>query len=381
VIADAARLRQVLLNLVGNALKFTPAGRVMIDVRMAAKDRIRLAISDTGIGLNRLQQAQLFQPFVQADAGTTRTYGGTGLGLAISKRLIELMNGTVGVDSEPDRGSLFWCEIPLVREVGEATERVVLGLSGHAVLVIDGDDERREAIIEMLKAAGLSTTGSMTPPPSVEGLLAVLIDDRVPAADLALNRWAKTDPGVMRILLTSLVSNQSGTPRREPLTGELHLRKPIRADTVLEALIPGGTRRIQPRTPLPQRVITPLPVRGAILLVDDNYVSLRQSEIHLQNLGCVVITAVDGVQALQRANERTFDLIILDLQLADLAAEQILTALRGGTGPSRATPVIGMSATASDDTLEHLRSAGMNALVPKPVTTTALEALVEKWIP
>ena len=148
----------------------------------------------------------------------------------------------------------------------------------------------------------------------IAGLLAVLIDDHIPAVDGMLDSWARSDPAVVRILLTSLISNTSGNPRREARAGELHLRKPLRADTVLEALIPGGTRRMQPRTPLPQRIITPLPARGAVLLVDDNYVSLRATEIYLQNLGCVVITAVDGVQALQRAHERTFDLIILDQQ-------------------------------------------------------------------
>ena len=380
VIADAARIRQVLLNLVGNALKFTPAGRVILDVRMVTRERLRFEVRDTGIGMNRLQQAQLFQPFVQADAGTTRTYGGTGLGLAISKRLVELMNGTVGVESEPDRGSQFWCELPVVRDSEVTTQRVRLGLVGHAVMVIDGDDERREAIVEMLAASGLAVTGSNTPPPSIAHLLAVLIDDRVPAAHTTLDRWAASDPGVVRILMTSLVSNHSGNRRREALVGEQHLRKPLRADTVLEALIPGGTRQIQPRTPLPQNSLTPLPAKGAVLLVDDNYVSLRASESHLQNLGCIVITAVDGVQALQRANERTFDLIILDLQLADLAAEQMLSALRGGTGPSRETPVIGMSATASADTVDHLRQTGMNDFVAKPVAAITLDAIVKRWL-
>ena len=300
--------------------------------------------------------------------------------MAISKRLIELMNGTVGVESEPDRGSQFWCELPVVRDSAQMTERVVVGLAGHAVMVIDGDDERREAIIEMLVASGLSVTGSNSPPPAIAGFLAVLIDDRVSGAHTALNRWALSDPAVVRILMTSLVSNHSGNPRREALVGEQHLRKPLRADTVLEALIPGGTRRIQPRTPLQHTSITPLPAKGAVLLVDDNYVSLRASESHLQNFGCVVITAVDGVQALQRANERTFDLIILDLQLADLAAEQMLIALRGGSGPSRETPVIGMSATASTDTVDHLRHTGMNDFVTKPVAAITLEAMVKRWL-
>jgi signal transduction histidine kinase/CheY-like chemotaxis protein len=380
VVADAARIRQVLLNLVGNALKFTPSGRVVLDVSMVTDERIRLAVRDTGIGMNILQQAQLFQPFMQADAGTTRTYGGTGLGLAISKRLIELMNGTVGVTSEPERGSVFWCELPLMRDESLATERTISGISGHTVAVIDGDVERREAVVEMLTAAGLTVDNAAVLPSSLHGLLAVLIDDRVPLAAETLDRWAATDPSVMRIFLTSLSITATSAPRREPLAGEIHIRKPIRADTILEALVPGGTRRLQPRTSLPQRIVTPLPTLGSVLLVDDNYVSLRAAEELLQNLGYTVITAVDGVQALQRAGEVRFNLIILDVQLADMTVENILSALRGGTGPSSWTRVIGLSATSSPDAMGRLRQIGIEECMTKPVTSAALADVVKRSI-
>jgi len=210
-------------------------------------------------------------------------------------------------------------------------------------------------------------------------MLAVLIDDRVPLAERALERWTPSDPGVLRIFVTSLVSNSAATQRREATAGEIPLRKPLRADTLFEALSPGGTRRPQPRTPLPQRIFTPLPDRGTVLRVDDNYVSLRAAEIHLQNLGCTVITAVDGVQAMQCMSEGAFSFIILDVQLADVAAGQILTALRGGDGPNRDTPVIGMSATTSPEAIATLRATGMDDFLAKPVTANALEALVERW--
>ncbi len=380
VVADAARIRQVLLNLVGNALKFTPAGRVELDVSMITPERMRLAVSDTGIGMNPLQQAQLFQPFVQADAGTTRTYGGTGLGLAISKRLVELMNGVVGVISEPEHGSLFWCELPLLRDGNLDTERNIIGLAGHQVLVIDGDDGRREAVVEMLAAAGMTVISAAEPPPSLPGLLAVLIDDRVATASEALDRWSTSDANVMRILLTSLAHNTSGVPRREPLAGEMHIRKPIRADTLLEALIPGGTRRLQPRTSLPQRISTPLPTLGSVLLVDDNYVSLRAAEELLQNLGYSVVTAVDGVQALQRAREGRFNLIIMDVRLTDVSVEHILSGLRGGTGPSATARVIGLTAHSSPDTMDRLHHIGIDECLTKPVTAAALEEVVKRWI-
>jgi signal transduction histidine kinase/CheY-like chemotaxis protein len=380
VVADAARIRQVLLNLVGNALKFTPSGRVVLEVSMVTDERIRLAVRDTGIGMNILQQAQLFQPFMQADAGTTRTYGGTGLGLAISKRLIELMKGAVGVTSEPERGSVFWCELPLMRDESLASERAITRLAGHVVAVIDSDVERREAMVEMLTAAGLTVDHATDPPSSLHGLLAVLIDDLVPLAAEALDRWAASDANVMRILLTSLSITATGGPRREPLAGEIHIRKPIRADTILEALVPGGTRRLQPRTPLPQRLITPLPTLGLVLVVDDNYVSLRAAEELLQSLGYTVVTAVDGVQALQRASEVRFHLIILDVQLADMSAENILSSLRGGTGPSSWTRVIGLSATSSPEALSRLRHIGIEECMTKPVTSAALADVVKRWI-
>lgn len=380
VVVDAARIRQVLLNLVGNAVKFTPVGRVSLDISLAGPDRLRLAISDTGIGLNPAQLTQLFQPFVQAEAGTTRTYGGTGLGLAISKRLVELMQGTIGVDSQPEHGSLFWFELPLARDGAMPTERVVAGLAGQSALVIDSDDQRRAALSELLTAAGMIVQMAAVPPETVAGLVAVLIDDHVPGAHAALARWTISDPAVQRILFTSLGSAVAGGQRREPGNGELHIRKPAHADALLEALLPGGTRRLQPRTPLPATRATMHPARGTILLVDDNYVSLRLTEQLLHNLGCQVVTAVDGVQTLTLAAETAFDAILLDNRLSDLAADQILAALRGGTGPNRRTPVIALSATADADEIERLRQAGMNEMLTKPVTAAHLQALVERFL-
>ena len=371
MVADAGRLRQILLNLVGNAVKFTSEGRIIVDV--SRHDGIvRIAVSDTGIGLTPAQRERLFQPFVQAEEVTTRTYGGTGLGLAISRHLAELMHGTVGVESVQGSGSVFWCELPLEVDGSMPSERVVPGLSGHAVLVVDPDEQRRETLVELLASTGLRAEGTDRPPAAVDGLLAVLIDDRTPFAADLLARWGRESPLVRRIALVSLSPGRS-----LQVPGVPQLRKPVHADALFEMLAPGGTRRLQPRTPPPDD--PPQPTRGTVLLADDHYVSLHQTESLLRAAGFAVVTAVDGVEALHRAAERSFDLFLVDSQLTDLDAAQLVTALRTGDGPNRRTPVVAMGGSATSAENLRLIGSGVDDLLERPLVKPALLSALERW--
>lgn len=371
MVADAGRLRQILLNLVGNAVKFTSEGRVMVEVTRR-DGLVRIAVSDTGIGLTPAQRERLFQPFVQAEEVTTRTYGGTGLGLAISRHLAELMHGTIGVESVQGSGSVFWCELPLEVDGSLPSEKIVPGLSGHAVLVVDTDRERREALVELLASTGLHADGTDRPPAAVDGLLAVLIDDRTPFAADLLARWGRESPSVRRIALVALSPGRSLQVPGVPL-----LRKPVHADALFELLAPGGTRRLQPRTPTPDE--HPQPTRGTVLLADDHYVSLHQTEALLRAAGYAVVTAVDGVEALHRAAERGFDLFLVDSQLTDLDATQLVTALRTGDGPNRRTPVVAMGGTATSAENLRLLGSGVDDLLERPLVKPALLSALERW--
>ena len=374
VIADAARLRQILLNLMGNAVKFTASGRVHLEISHCGAQRLRFAVIDSGIGITTDQRARLFQPFVQAEEVTTRTYGGTGLGLAISKRLVELMHGVIGVDSNPGAGSTFWFELPLpVDDVSEAVP-LVPGLAGQAILVLDRDPERGVALCELLATAGIQGRWADMPPEQLDGLFAVLVDDSMPLAADLLRGWNDQGNTVRRILVGSKRLNRS-----TPLPGISLLRKPVHADALFELLLPGGTRRFQPRTP--PHGLNPIPTRGTVLVADDHYVSLHQTEQMLRASGFEVVTAVDGVQALKFANERHFQLLLIDALLPDLDATQLIDVLRGGAGPNRRTPVVAIAGSLSSEEHARFRTAGIVELLDRPLSQAALVTVLERWTP
>jgi signal transduction histidine kinase/CheY-like chemotaxis protein len=372
VIADAARLRQILLNLMGNAVKFTASGRVHLEISPCGGQRLRFAVIDSGIGITVDQRTRLFQPFVQAEEVTTRTYGGTGLGLAISKRLVELMHGTIGVDSDPGQGSTFWFELPLpVDDVSEAVP-LASGLAGKSILVLDRDTERGSALCELLATAGVRATLADTPPTRLDGQFAVLVDDSVPGAVDLLNSWSGLALTARRLLIGGKHVTRGAT-----LPGVSVLRKPVHADALFELLLPGGTRRHQPRTPAPE--VPPVPTRGLVLVADDHYVSLHQTEQMLRAAGFDVVTAVDGVQALKFASERRFQLLLIDALLPDLDAAQLIDVLRGGGGPNRKTPVVAIAGSLSGEENERYRAAGIVELLDRPLHQPALLAVLERW--
>jgi signal transduction histidine kinase/CheY-like chemotaxis protein len=362
MIADAARVRQILLNLLSNAVKFTAVGSIQLTVTVPTPGIVRFALVDTGIGVTPAQRARLFEPFVQAEEGTTRTYGGTGLGLAISKRLVELMHGTIGVESELGAGSTFWCELPLQMDRSAPTEGPLQMLSGQQVQVVDAHVGRRDALCELLASGGLSASGCTELPATLTGQFAILIDDGIPGA----LEWLKAQESLMGetrcVLLTSFAAG-----RTPPPPGRTVLRKPVHADALFQLFAPVHTRRVSTRTPLPEAL--PIPTRGAVLLADDHYLSLQQAEQLIRRAGYVVTAVSDGVQALRQARERPYDLILVDAQLPDLDAGQLASSLRTGSGPNQLTPVIavGGSATGVEDTLE------------RPLAMAPLSLILERW--
>ncbi len=374
VVADAARIRQVLLNLASNAVKFTADGSVELDISRAEDGRIRFAVIDTGIGLTPVQIERLFQPFVQAEVGTTRTYGGTGLGLAISKRLVDLMQGAIGVDSSPGRGSTFWFHLPLPTDQKDHSEILSLGLSGHRALVIDAHEGRRGTLLGLLRQKGVEALGAAEAPASFAGFGTVLIDEQIPHALGLLERCQREAPAMRRILIAGIAS-----ARAAQAPGVSLLRKPVHADALFELLSPGGTRRIQPRPPLAEPPPAEIRQRGTVLLADDHYVSLHQTESLLRQEGFAVVTAVDGVQVLRRAGERRFDLLLIDAQLPDLDASQVVTALRTGDGPNRQTPVVAVGGTTAGAVDLRLLGAGIEEVLERPLAPPALRAAVDRW--
>jgi signal transduction histidine kinase/CheY-like chemotaxis protein len=370
-VADAARLRQVLLNLVSNAIKFTATGRVMLTVSMRT-DQLHFSVSDTGIGITSGQLRSLFQPFMQAEVGISRTYGGTGLGLVISKRLVELMQGTIGVDSQPGAGSTFWCQLPLKVDLSPATSTRLMPSDCQHVLVLDGDSERRAALVEFIAESGWRCQGREEAPDHLEGFTAIVVDDRFPAARTLLAEWHQRMPRLRCILLVGMTTSSAPA-----LPGIVHVRKPMHADAMTQALAPDAERRFVMPIPIP--IQSSNVNQGTVLLVNDHYLTLHQMADQVRGLGFHVVTAVDGVQALQLATEQPFSVVLTDAHLPDLTAKQLTATLRRSSGPNRETPVLACIAASTSHEVSEALTLGVDGLLTSPLENSALAAALERW--
>jgi PAS domain S-box-containing protein len=418
---DPFRLRQILTNLIGNAVKFTESGEVGLHVCLdpamesgtdagpdAGSDAIaaRFEVTDTGIGLTPEQQKVLFSSFSQADTSTTRRYGGTGLGLAISKRLAELMSGEVGVESEPGTGSTFWFTANLglraaedaggpdetSREPGELQD-----LRNSRILVVDDNATNRRILQRQISAWGLEVTLSESGQEALQKLRAAseegrpyrlaILDFQMPGMDgLELASRIKADPGLREtrlVMLTSMGLRQE--IEQTHATGiETLLTKPVRQSELYDTLATVlGDRRAPEETR--QRRVTPLPVSGQgrrLLLAEDNPVNQRVAIKMLQKLGYEIDLAPDGLQALEKARENRYEAILMDCQMPGMDGYETTRELRRlEDGAGSRLPIIAMTANALRGDRERALEAGMDDYLTKPVKPAEVGAMLERWIP
>jgi signal transduction histidine kinase/CheY-like chemotaxis protein len=401
---DPGRLRQVLTNLVGNAIKFTDTGEVVVSVTRAGgadgMTLVRFEVRDTGIGIELAAQARLFEPFSQADASTTRRFGGTGLGLAISKQLVALMGGDIGVESAPGVGSRFCFALPLehASERFETSHDTGLGLAGLRVLVVDDNETNREILEQRAVSWQMRAASAPDGPSALRAVreatdagrpfdLAIL-DMQMPGMDgLALARALRegaTDasPAPKLLLLTSLGILAD--------TAELHsagiataLTKPVRQSELYNAIAEAlgrprrAVRRSAPSAPVP---VTSL--RGRVLLVEDNPVNQDVAQEMLAALGLDVALAEDGVAALEALERERFDAVLMDCQMPrmdGLEATRRLRARERETGVH--TPVIALTANAMESDRRDCLDAGMDDYLGKPFTSVQLLLTMRHWLP
>ncbi|GCD91075.1 response regulator [Nocardioides sp. LS1] len=392
---DPARLRQVLLNLTSNAVKFTESGEVV--VRALLEDEsdeevvVRFEVSDTGVGIEPDQQERLFEPFLQADSSTTRKYGGTGLGLAISRQLVEAMGGRIGVDSEPGRGSTFWVTLPLRRVLAPlpAPPHHADVLSGMRVLVVDDNQTNRLILTEQLTAWGMAPDTAPDGPTALRLLQGstyelVVLDLCMPGMDgLELARSVSADPalgGPAMVLLTSgpdvtsVEAGEVGIAAR--LTKPVHLAQ--LHDALLEAL--NAPRAVAvPDTPVAAEP-APAASLGRVLVVEDSEVNQMVAEGILHHLGYAVTLADDGHSALRLLADQTFDVVLMDCQMPGMDGYEATGEIRRIEGPVRHTPIIAMTAGVIDGDRERCLAAGMDDYVSKPVSPRELGDALQRWV-
>jgi PAS domain S-box-containing protein len=405
VIGDPGRLRQVMVNLIGNAIKFTQRGEVIASVAVedSASDEVtlRVAVADTGIGIAADKLASIFQPFEQADGSTTRRFGGTGLGLSIGAKLVDLMGGRIWVDSEVGIGSTFWFTAKLrVQPEGAACRsgRDLPQLEGLPVLVVDDNATNRLILTEVL-------TGWGARPTAVENGLAALaalrfaatrgepfsialVDGMMPEMDgLELARRVRAEPLIspVRLLLLTSAGQPEDTPGCRALELSASLTKPVRQSELYNALIKAmalsnrPTEVLHPRVKPENRLGHALTRRGLrVLLAEDHPVNQKVAVRMLQHLGHSVVVAPDGKAAIEAIEASPFDLVLMDLQMPEMDGFEALSAIREGEAArGEHMLVVALTAHAMEGDRQRCLRAGFDGYLAKPIRQADLEAALE----
>jgi PAS domain S-box-containing protein len=400
VIGDAGRIRQVVLNFLGNALKFTEKGHILVEVSSVGMDeksaRIRISVTDTGIGISAAKQAQLFQQFSQADTSTTRRFGGTGLGLAICKALSELMGGTVGLSSAEGRGSTFYVELPLPRQ--SVTElRPTLHLEGLRILVVDDLDMNRRILRESLTNRGVLVQEAATAALAMSHLYAgvargepfdiAIIDLHMPDIDgEALGRQIVAEPSLGRthLILLSSSSLKHEQARFKDAGFSATLVKPVRIDQLIEEVSQLDQTRPHPGLP-PLRSPEEPPGTAShlrVLLAEDNVVNQKVAARMLEKLGMTVDVVGNGLEAVRMCMQFRYDLVLMDCQMPDLdgfAATREIRRLQAQAASPRGVPIIALTANTMEGDRERCLAAGMNDFMGKPIRQQDLATMLQKY--
>ena len=401
--ADAARLRQVIANLVSNAIKFTLAGEIVVRARSTPEGNgaslLRLEVSDTGIGIERDALERLFMPFAQADSSTTRNYGGTGLGLAISRELIELMGGKLGATSEPGKGSTFWFELSLERAEHEmsAGERE---LDGLRVLVVDDNATSRGILARQLSAWRMSCEVADGAAQALERLDAAasagtpyrlaLIDEDMPEVDgHGLARSIRERPALGRVHLVLLSSSggESEAPPEAGLDGfDGLLTKPVRQSRLYEQVHAAltGARPPAARAQRPAAVAPGAPPRRAVpdvLVVEDTPVNQAVAIRMLEKNGFQAHIAENGCRALEAMADKSFAAVLMDCQMPELDGYETTREIRRRERDGERIPIIAMTANSMRGERERCLAAGMDDYLSKPLRNRVLKDALTRWVP
>ncbi|MEI6127140.1 MAG: response regulator, partial [Pseudomonadota bacterium] len=401
---DPGRLRQVIINLAGNAVKFTHEGKIIIRASVQSEDadkvELLFEITDTGIGIPADKISRLFTPFTQVDGSTTRKYGGTGLGLAISKQITELMGGSIGIRSEEGKGSIFWFTAVFEKQpAGQIPEaRSLAELAGVKVLVVDDNDTNRLLVTALLKAWGCRYGEAAGGEEALEQLRkavreddpyqVALLDMLMPGMDGAeLGRRIKESPEIdtQMIMLTSLGAR--GDARRlEEIGFSGYLIKPVRQEHLRDclSLVLGHAQTTKKKD---ASLVTRHTVSEAhksrirILLAEDNVTNQIVAVEILKKLGYRADAVANGREAVKALQSIPYDLVLMDCQMPEMDGFEATKEIRKNENKLRSIPIIAMTANAMQGDRERCLEAGMNDYLSKPVNPMDLAGMLERWLP
>ena len=400
LLGDPLRLNQVLLNLLGNAIKFTEQGEITLSVSVASRTEeaveLLFAVSDTGIGLSDEQQKQLFTAFSQADSSTTRKYGGTGLGLSICKRIVEMMGGQIGVSSTPGLGSRFHFSVSfgLVADSSPAPQR--LGLPDLLnTLVIDDSAGARQIFRHLLLALGIPCHAVASGP---EGLAEIgrasaagepyqllIIDWKMPGMDgLAMLRQlqlAGPPAGLPKIIMTTAFDQDELRTSLGETTVDAILGKPVTPSSLFDCIIETVQAGAPGLPPPPMKfAASTLGFSGQrVLLVEDNDVNRELAEEMLTSVGLSVETAENGQQAVEAVRQKPYDLVLMDCQMPVMDGYEATRLIRGESRFA-SLPIIAMTANALPADRDRCLNAGMNEHIAKPIDVALLYSTLGHWL-
>ncbi len=409
---DPGRLRQVLTNLVGNAIKFTERGDVTVQVYLEEETEgdalLRFDVTDSGIGISQETQGKLFQPFVQADSTMTRRYGGTGLGLSISKQLIELMGGQIGVKSAPDRGSTFWCTARFPKQPASVSAILPMAdLQGRRVLIVDDNESNRLILHHLVSGWGMQDALAEDAARAIQQIEeafrrgapfdCAIVDVVMPGKDglqLAAELQSLSCAASMRIVVMTSLLQRGHAERARKVGAKGYLTKPVRHDELRDCLRTVlGMARAPVDTPQADDTAAPRLItrhtlaehstRRRVLVVEDNSVNQKLAVRMLEKLGYRPDLVENGQEALAALDAGAYDAVLMDCQMPVMDGFEATREIRrreAGGAASRHIPIIAVTANAMQGDRERCLAAGMDAYLAKPIKLEDMRTTLARWV-
>ena len=406
VLGDPQRLRQVLTNLITNAIKFTHEGEVVVEVFPLALQNGRALLSfevrDTGIGMPPETVSQLFEPFVQADDSNTRNYGGMGLGLAIARRLVTLMGGRIDVSSRPGGGSAFTFAAPFdaIYDAADLASTSRVSMRGKRVLVMDDNPTNRRVLCGQLQPVGFDVVAAATGAETMKSLRdahsagnpfdVVIADDQMPDCDgvgFAAQVKAAPELAPMPLILLTSMDKHGNTVSLAQAGFAAYMTKPVRGSELRACIERVLERQLEASTGRHQKLVTRTTLaagqgqgqyRGRVLVVEDNVVNQQVAKRFLQRLGCDVVIAENGQRGVEEYFRDEFGLVLMDVQMPVMDGLAAAREIRRREPAGRHVPIVALTASAMTDEMERCTAAGMDGLLVKPLELTRLCEILDR---